>query len=73
MFERVRAIPYVTDGAHTGAELMAVGRGDSVAKAGFLGAGFRALGYPVRKVRWLLPALPPAGGSRPAVLPRECW
>ncbi|WP_405640528.1 hypothetical protein [Streptomyces uncialis] len=53
MFEQVPAVPYATHGTHTGADLLTVGRGDCLAKAGFLDTQFRGLGYPVRKVRWL--------------------
>ncbi|MEO3978025.1 transglutaminase domain-containing protein [Streptomyces sp. CAU 1734] len=56
----MRAIPHATDGAHTAAELLTVGRGDCLGKAGALDAEFRSLGYPVRKVRSLccLPGRP---------------
>ncbi|MFF8960844.1 transglutaminase domain-containing protein [Streptomyces sp. NPDC014894] len=53
LFERVRAVPYATDGAHTAAGLFPVGRGDCLAKSAYLVDGFRALGCPARRVRWL--------------------
>ncbi|MER7050298.1 transglutaminase domain-containing protein [Streptomyces jumonjinensis] len=61
LFERVQAVPYATDGAHTAAELVAFGRGDCLAKSAYLVDGFRALGCPARRVWWLyrLPPHPP--------------
>jgi transglutaminase-like putative cysteine protease len=53
LFEAVRAVPYGTDGAHDAESLMAIGRGDCLAKSAYLTAGFRRLGYPSRRVRWL--------------------
>ncbi|WP_055530171.1 transglutaminase-like domain-containing protein [Streptomyces graminilatus] len=61
LFEAVRAVPYATDGAHDAENLMASGRGDCLAKSAYLTTGFRRLGYPARRVRWLylLPDQPP--------------
>jgi transglutaminase-like putative cysteine protease len=53
LFEWVRAVPYATDGAHDAEHLLAVGRGDCLAKADFLLREFPLLGYPARRVRWL--------------------
>lgn len=60
-FILVRNVPYATDGATSGTELMVVGRGNCVAKAEFLMTAFLSLGVPTRRVRWLyrLPAQPP--------------
>jgi hypothetical protein len=58
LFRLVRGIPYGTDGAHTGADLLRVGRGDCLAKSAYLVAGFQSLGYQARRVRWLY-ELPP--------------
>jgi hypothetical protein len=60
-FTLVRNVPYATDGATAGAQLMVVGRGNCVAKAEFLMTAFLALGVQTRRVRWLyrLPAQPP--------------
>ncbi|MCM2390748.1 hypothetical protein [Streptomyces albipurpureus] len=69
LFERVRAVPYATDGAHAAAELVTVGRGDCLAKSAYLVDGFRAPGCPARRVRWLyhLPDQPRRSGfSGPA-------
>ncbi|MFD7924006.1 transglutaminase domain-containing protein [Streptomyces sp. NPDC059740] len=61
LFEAVRAVPYGTDGAHDAESLMGIGRGDCLAKSAYLTAGFRRLGFPARRVRWLylLPDQPP--------------
>ena len=61
LFETVRAVPYGTDGAHDAESLMAIGRGDCLAKSAYLTAAFRRLGFPARRVRWLylLPHQPP--------------
>ncbi|TDC08061.1 hypothetical protein E1267_11340 [Nonomuraea longispora] len=53
LFLAVRDVPYATDGAHDADTLMTLGRGDCLAKAAYLIRGFRALGYPARRVRWL--------------------
>ncbi|MFE9455825.1 transglutaminase domain-containing protein [Streptomyces californicus] len=58
LYEQVRAVPYATDGAHDGESLLVVGRGDCLAKAGYLLAGLRAQGLVARPVRWLY-LLPP--------------
>jgi transglutaminase-like putative cysteine protease len=58
LFRLVRGIPYATDGAHTEADLLAIGRGDCLAKSAYLIAGFQALGYRAHRVRWLY-ELPP--------------
>ncbi|MFC4016208.1 transglutaminase domain-containing protein [Nonomuraea purpurea] len=53
LFIAVREVPYGTDGAHDAATLMTLGCGDCLAKSAYLIEGFRALGYPARRVRWL--------------------
>lgn len=60
LFHQVRAVPYATDGSHTADDLLAVGRGDCLAKAAYLLREAARLGYEVRRVRWLyhLPPLP---------------
>lgn len=53
LFTTVRDVPYATDGAHTAGDLIAVGRGDCLAKSAYLIAAFTQLGYQARRVRWL--------------------
>lgn len=61
VFRAVRNVPYATDGASQGADLMTVGRGNCIAKAEALAAGLADLGVRVRRVRWRyhLPEQPP--------------
>jgi hypothetical protein len=61
LFERIKKLPYATDAAHTAVGLAIAGRGDCLAKSEALVEGFRELGYPARRVRWLyeLPDRPP--------------
>ncbi|WP_330173018.1 hypothetical protein OG875_05065 [Streptomyces sp. NBC_01498] len=49
----MRNIPYATDGAHTADTLLAVGRGDCLAKSAYLLREFTRLGHQARRVRWL--------------------
>lgn len=62
LFERIKKLPYATDAAHSAQMLAAVGRGDCLAKSEALVEGFKELGYPARRVRWLyeLPGMPRA-------------
>ncbi|MFF2228932.1 hypothetical protein ACFVV7_37065 [Streptomyces globisporus] len=53
LFEQARAVPYGTDGAHRGSELLTARCGDCLAKSDYLRTEFAALGLAVRRVRWL--------------------
>ncbi|MEU1221341.1 hypothetical protein [Streptomyces microflavus] len=58
LFEQARAVPYGTNGAHRGSELLTARCGDCLAKSDYLRTEFAALGLTVRPVRWLY-HLPP--------------
>ncbi|MFJ4342613.1 transglutaminase domain-containing protein [Streptomyces sp. NPDC088915] len=70
LFERVRAIPYATDGAHDAASLLTEGRGDCVAKADYLVTHLPNIGVPARRVRWLY-HLPPEPAEVNLLISRE--
>ena len=61
LFLAVRDLPYATDSASDAAELIALGRGNCLAKADLLSHGFRRMGVEVRMVKWRyeLPPKPP--------------
>ena len=66
-FERVRDLPYAIDGGHDGDELLAMGRGDCLAKADLLARDLTSLGQEVRLVRfgYLLPDVVPQAARLP--------
>ena len=61
LFLAVRDLPYATDCAYDADGLIAVGRGNCLAKADLLWHGFRQIGVGVRRVKWRyeLPPSPP--------------
>jgi transglutaminase-like putative cysteine protease len=61
LFLAVRDLPYATDRAYDADGLIAVGRGNCLAKADLLWHGFRRIGVGVRRVKWRyeLPPSPP--------------
>lgn len=68
VFLAVRDFPYATDGASDAEGLIALGRGNCLAKADLLRHGFRRLGVEVRRVKWRydLPTNPPEVALLPA-------
>jgi transglutaminase-like putative cysteine protease len=60
-FEAVRDLPYALDGAHDADELIALGRGDCLAKSDLLARKLTELGLEARLVRfrYLLPSVVP--------------
>lgn len=61
LFLAVRDLPYATDSASDADALIALGRGNCLAKADLLWHGFRRLGFDVHKMKWRyqLPPRPP--------------
>lgn len=69
LYLTVRDLPYATDGASDAAGLIAMGRGNCLAKADLLWHGFHRIGVEVRRVKWRyeLPSNPPEVALLPVI------